>query len=84
LGFGVGVVLALLYVFVVGVLNGAYPLVSSIRRLARGQYNLFGETFVNLFIKLLHKSKGRGAIFNFLPNSPNFGDQTNFVFAHQN
>jgi hypothetical protein len=75
--WGLVLALALLCVFVVGVLNGAYPLVSSIRRLARGQYNFLAKNFVNFFIKLCIKAKAEGPFLIFFKftkqaNKPHF------------
>ena len=86
-----GLVLALLwFVFAVGVLNGDYTLVSSFRRLARGQYILL--KIILIFHKTRHMSKSRGAkLFFFNENSTNIDNQPNlgiinlvFTFDHEN
>jgi hypothetical protein len=86
-----GLVLALLwFVFAVGVLNGDYTLVSSFRRLARGQYILL--KIILIFHKTRHMSKSRGAkLFFFNENSTNVDNQPNlgiinlvFTFDHEN
>ena len=86
-----GLVLALLwFVFVVGVLNGDYTLVSSFRRLARGQYILL--KIILIFHKTRHMNKSRGAkLFFFNENSTNVDNQPNlgiinlvFTFDHEN